>query len=155
MKFDDLLNTLFRKGGLLIIILVIAMVMSLSGCLLTEFMSCACLPLGYMCGCEDMCAEACWSCGEQCDRELYDSFYLMCPDECAALDCLFDDGCSYETEDCAVSCGGLGTGFYSKNCRDERPPHSGHTDGCLCSCGYCEAGCDDCYFRCGQDNCGE
>ena len=151
MKFDDFLNAIFRKGGLLFIILVVIMTMALSGCLLTEALACVCYPCGYICGCDNMCAEVCWACGEECDSTLHDEFELSCPDGCALADCLFDDGCLYESESCSIGCGGLGTGFYSKHCRGESYPT--HNDGCECSVGYCEAGCEECYFRCGNENC--
>lgn len=154
MKFDDFLNSIFRKGGLLIILFIAVAMLALSGCLLTETLACICYPCGYMCGCDDMCSEACWACGEQWDDDWHYSFYTLFPEDCPLGDCLFGDGCQYESDGCAISCGGLGNGFYSKTCRGEHynPPHG---EGCLCTCGYCEMGCDDCYFRCGQDNCGD
>lgn len=137
MKFDRFLNTLFRRGIIIIpLVLTLAVcVFSFVGCFVHDLGACALTSLRCEGG-----AESCSALGEACDEKM-----LSClPSGCVA-DCLFNsEGSTFLCGNAVVHCGGCNSTCYeSLEGREDGTWGCNHVDGHYrITCGNCISYCD-------------
>lgn len=126
-KFDKFLEFLFHSkrgiGALMGSALLCMMIFS--GCY-ADCLACACEKTN--------CPEGagCWdNCENECDRN--------CSGDCAVGNCLFGDGCTAESEDCTLVCGGCNRTMWT-DCGMTCNGGAGS-----CECGVCNFTCDQAY----------
>ena len=141
MNFDHLLDLIFRKGALLLIVLILVCAFALSGCVVFDVAACFC----NASGCEGM--KNNWIDASQCSDEGCYSLLgsKTCGIECGVIDCLYNpNGCDESMcNGCVrISCGGSNYACIEQLCSGQFNLKCENLDGIdYCSCLNCRVEC--------------
>lgn len=142
MSFDKLLDIVFRKGLLILIIFTLLCTLTLSGCVVFDMAACLCNVMG----CEGM--ESNWIEASTCHDEACYGFFgpSGCGSHCGIADCLYNPaGCHADCDNgCVIDCGGANYGCIAQLCSGQLnpgcyPDENGHQTCNFLNCkGYCK-----------------